>query len=145
MRFGKDPKGNLTAPQYAALADFRYELRRFLAFSEAAAAEVGLTQQQHQALLAIAGHRGPQPPSVGTIAERMLIAPHTAAELVSRMIDVDLLTKTPSREDRRRMTLTLTENAESLLRRLTAVHLNELTTLEPALMQALGRLSETPT
>lgn len=140
MKTEKERNGALTATQYGALADFRYELRRFMAFSEAAAAEVGLTPQQHQTLLAIAGHRGPQPPSVGTIAERLLIAPHTAAELVSRMIDAALITKSPSPDDRRRVTLTLTENAEALLSRLTAAHLTELTTLEPALTQALGQL-----
>jgi DNA-binding MarR family transcriptional regulator len=133
---------SLTLTQYAALASFRYELRRFLAFSESAAAAVGLPPQQHQALLAIAGHLGPQPPSVGTIAERLLIAPHTAAELVARMIDAALLIKTPSPADRRRMTLTLTENAERLLRELTAAHLNEFKTVEPVLTLALRRIRD---
>ena len=142
VNFKQEQDVSLTSEQYAALAAFRYELRRFLAFSEAAAAAVGLPAQQHQALLAIAGHLGPQPPSVGTIAERLLIAPHTAAELVARMIDAGLLTKTPSREDRRRVTLTLTENAELLLHKLTAAHLNEFKTVEPVLTLALRRIRD---
>jgi DNA-binding MarR family transcriptional regulator len=142
VSFQREQDDSLTPEQYAALASFRYELRRFLAFSESAAAAVGLPAQQHQALLTIAGHTGPQPPVVGTIAERLLIAPHAAAELVSRMIDAALLIKTPSPSDRRRMTLTLTENAESLLRELTKVHLNEFRTVEPVLTRALVRIRD---
>jgi DNA-binding MarR family transcriptional regulator len=130
--------GGLSKEQYAAIAAFRYELRRFLAFSAAAAAKVGLPPQQHQALLAIAGHAGV--PSVGTLAEQLLIAPHTAAELVARMAEAALVTKTPSAQDRRRVDLALTPKAEALLQRLTAAHLEELGTLEPALTRALGRM-----
>ena len=132
---------DLSKDQYAAIAAFRYELRRFLAFSEAAAAGVSLPPQQHQALLIIAGYAGEQPPTVGVVAEQLLVAPHTAAELVTRMVAAALVTKTPSREDRRRVELTLTPKAADLLRQLTAAHLDELRTLEPALMRALGRLS----
>ena len=126
--------------QYTAIAAFRYELRRFLAFSEAAAAASGLAPQQHQALLAIAGHVGAEPPSVGTIAEQLLIAPNTAAELVARMVDSALITKAPSCQDRRRTELTLTERAFVLLDQLTAAHLEELRTLEPALRRAVTQL-----
>lgn len=130
----------LLPSQYTSLAAFRYELRRFLAFSEAAAKAAGLAPQQHQALLAIAGHTRAEPPSVGTIAEQLLIAPNTAAELVARMVDSALITKTPSCQDRRRTELTLTKTAFVLLDRLTAAHLEELRTLEPALRRAVTRL-----
>ena len=130
----------LTPEQYAAIAAFRYELRRFLAFSEAAAAGAGLPPQQHQALLAIAGSAGPQRPSVGSIAQHLMIAPHTAAELIARMVEASLVTKNPSAQDRRRMELGLTETAAALLHRLTAAHLDELENLEPALARALGKL-----
>ncbi len=132
----------LLPSQYAAIAAFRLELRRFLAFSEAAATAAGLPSQQHQALLAVAGHTGAEPPSVGTIADQLLIAPNSAAELVARMVDAALLAKRSSRQDRRRMELALTEKASVLLRRLTAAHLDELKTLEPALKRALGRLPD---
>lgn len=132
-------ENGLRPSQYAAIASFRLELRRFLAFSEAAATEAGLPPQQHQALLAIAGHPSTEPPSVGTIAEQLLIASNSAAELVSRMVEGGLLVKTPSRHDRRRTELMLTEKASVLLRRLTAAHLEELKTLEPALTRALGK------
>jgi len=132
----------LTAAQFAAIAAFRYELRCFLAFSEAAAAEVGLPAQQHQALLAIMGEADkPSPPSIGGLAELLLIAPHTAAELVARMVEAGLVVKTPCANDRRRAELTLTPKARALLDQLTAAHLEELKTLEPALARALGKLS----
>jgi DNA-binding MarR family transcriptional regulator len=136
-------EAGLSQRQFAAIAAFRYELRRFLAFSEAAAAQMGLPAQQHQALLTIAGHTDAEPPSVGMLAEHLMVAPHTAAELVSRMIDAALLLKTPSSQDRRRMELALTPKAKALLDRLTAAHLDELKTLEPALTRALGRLNKT--
>ena len=125
--------------QFAAIADFRHEWRRFLAFSEAAAAAAGLPAQQHQALLAIAGHRGPDAPTVGLLAERLLIAPHTAAELVSRMAATGLLTRTAADADRRRTELALTDAARTLLHRLTDAHLRELDHLGPILARALAR------
>lgn len=131
-----DDEGLSTA-QYAALANFRFQLRRFLAFSEAAASRAGLPPQQHQALLTLAGHAGRTPATVGLLAEQLLIAPHTAAELVARMVESGLLTKTRAAEDRRRSELALTPRAEALLRTLTATHLEELRGLAPALAKAL--------
>ena len=128
----------LTTEQYAALADFRFRLRRFLAFSEAAAARAGLPPQQHQALLTLAGNAGRAPATVGLIAEHLLIAPHSAAELVTRMVEGGLLTKTRAADDRRRSALSLTARAEALLRTLTAAHLEELRGLAPALADVLG-------
>lgn len=139
MSEGRQTVGEgLSRDQYAALADFRYRLRRFLAFSEAAAARAGLPSQQHQALLTLAGHRGRSPATVGLLAEQLLIAPHTAAELVARMVEAGLLTKTRGHEDRRRVELDLTPRAAELLETLTDAHLEELRHLGPALVAALG-------
>ncbi len=68
---------DLTQDDYAVLADFRFLLRGFLAFSEGAAREAGLAPQQHQALLAIKGFPGATPPSMGELAERLGVR-HTA-------------------------------------------------------------------
>lgn len=127
---------SLSAEQYRSIASFRHQLRRFLAFSEAAAAAVGLPAQQHQALLAIAGHTGVEPPSVGTLAEQLIIAPHTAAELVARMVEAGLLTKNAAASDRRRLELVLTPKASSVLASLTAAHRDELTTLRDFAVRA---------
>ena len=133
------PRAALGREQYVAIAAFRHQLRRFLAFSEAAAAAAGLPVQQHQALLAIVGHDGPEPPTVGALAEQLMVAPHTAAELVSRMAEAGLVTKTPSKADRRRLELAPTPKAATLLARLTEAHFRELETLEAVLARAAGR------
>ncbi len=124
--------------QYAALAAFRHALRRFLSFSEAAALAAGLPPQQHQALLAIAGHGGAEPPTVGMLAEQLIIAPHSAAELVGRMVEAGLVRKVALAADRRRVGVVMTPRAEGVLRRLTAAHLRELAGLAPALVRVLG-------
>lgn len=132
-----EPEGRtLSRAQYVSIAAFRHRLRRFLSFSEAAAAAVGLPVQQHQALLAIAGDPGPEPPTIGTLAEQLIIAPHTAAELVSRMVEAGLVTKTQAGPDRRKQRLALTPKAAALLSALTEAHLKELEQLKPLLIQA---------
>jgi DNA-binding MarR family transcriptional regulator len=131
----------LQARQYAALARFRYELRHFLAFSETAALREALPVQQHQALLAIAGRAAGEPASVGDLADQLLIAPHTAAELTARMVETGLIAKAPSTRDRRRMELTLTPRAQDLLARLSQAHLEELRRLGPALIEALQKVT----
>ncbi len=125
----------LTGADYAAIAAFRYRLRRFLAFSEAAAAAAGLPAQQHQALLAIAGHGGAL--GVGALAEQLLIAPHSATELAARMVEAGLVAKAPAPGDRRRVDLVLAPKGEALLEQLTSAHLEELRVLKPALLAAL--------
>lgn len=132
-------QSTLSREQYIGIAGFRHQLRRFLSFSEAAAAEAGLPAQQHQALLAIAGHAGAEPPTVGTLADQLVVAPHTAAELVSRMVVSGLVSKTPSKIDRRRLDLALTSKAFALLAKLTQAHLRELETLQASLSLAIER------
>ncbi len=137
--------GRLSREQYSAIAAFRHQLRHFLSFSERAAAAAGLPSQQHQALLAIAGHAGAEPPTVGTLAEQLIIAPHTAAELVSRMAAAGLLTKASSKQDRRRLELTLTKKAAMLLAGLTEAHLRELENLQTALTRAAASRNDQKT
>jgi DNA-binding MarR family transcriptional regulator len=135
-----DPE-SLSPEHYAAIARFRFELRRFLAFSEQAAASHGVPAQQHQALLAIAGHVGERTPTVGLVADQLMIAPASAVELVSRMVAAGLLDKQPDPADRRRSALRITDAGQAMLRRLTHAHLRELQVLEPALARALRRLA----
>src|SRR3546814_10536659 len=79
-----DPTSPLTDPDYAALADFRHALRLFHAFSEASAAQQGLTPQQHQALLAIRA-AGSGPPTIGDVARRLMLKPHRSEEHTSEL------------------------------------------------------------
>jgi DNA-binding MarR family transcriptional regulator len=125
-----------TDKEYERLLDFRIQLRRFDQWSRAAAEEQGLTHAQHQLLLAIRGHRGPDGPTIGDVAEALLVKHHTASELVTRAEDLGLVDRQRSAEDSRRVHLSLTDKGNDALQRLTAVHLEELRRLAP-LLEAL--------
>ena len=120
---GRGRKGSV---DYEALARFRYELRRFQAFSEAAANKSGLTAQQHQALLAIRGLSGSEPLSVGDLASYLLIRHHTAVELVDRMAKLKIVSRSIDPSDGRRVLVQLTKEGERRLQRLSRIHLQEL-------------------
>lgn len=129
---------------YRRLAAFRHALRRFLAFSEAAARDAGITPQQHQALLAIKGAAGPQAATVGYLAEQLLLQPHSAAELAERMVKSGLLERGSSAADRRRVVLALTPAAERVLRDLSADHIRELRQSAPVLGALFDVLKPAP-
>lgn len=128
--------GDLTDADYAALADFRHTLREFQAFSESRAAEYGLTPQQHQTLLAIRGV-SPAPVSIGYIAERLILKPHSASGLVMRLEALGLVIRRPSPHDGRQALVELTPKARSLLERLSATHREEIVRLRPMLRALL--------
>lgn len=130
---------DLTDADYVALASFRHALRQFLAFSERHAAECGLTPQQHQALLAIRGAAG-APATVGYVADRLVLKPHSATGLVDRLEALGLVARRPSPDDRRQALLALTPKAEALLGTLSATHREEIVRLRPMLTQLLDQL-----
>lgn len=136
------PKDRLSDADYEALSNLRYTLRRFTDFSTSAAQEEGLPAQQHQALLAIRGHRDEEAMTVGRLAERLLIAPHSATELVGRLVTADYVTRHTDPADRRRQTLALTDKAQAVLERLTAIHLTEIREMAPRLIDILKTLEE---
>jgi DNA-binding MarR family transcriptional regulator len=125
------------AVDYDTLARFRYELRRFQAFSEAAANRSGLTAQQHQALLAIRGFSSREPISVGDLARYLLIRHHTAVELVDRMVKLKILSRSVDPRDARRVLVQLTREGERRLQRLSRIHLEELRAIGPTLTKIL--------
>jgi DNA-binding MarR family transcriptional regulator len=118
-------KAAMAAPDYRALAEFRHALRQFLAFSEAAAIQAGLTPAQHQALLGIKG-MAEQPVSVGALADWLNIKPHSCAGLVDRLVVQRLVARCADPRDRRRVALKLTARADARLAALSAVHRDEL-------------------
>jgi DNA-binding MarR family transcriptional regulator len=125
------------AVNYAALARFRYELRKFQAFSNAAAKTAGLTPQQHQALLAVRGFSDQGPISVGDLAAFLLIRPHTAVELVDRMTRLELLTRAVDDSDGRRVLVKLTKEGEGRLQKLSQTNLKELRAVGSTLTRML--------
>ncbi len=132
-------KDDLTQDDYQSLAAFRHALRRFVNFSTEAARGAGLTTQQHQALLAIKGVRD-GPLTIGGLADTLLVAPHTSAELVGRLEAAGLVTRIADAADRRRVGLRLTTRADEALSLLSSVHLREVKVLAPRLMAILRDL-----
>jgi len=136
-------KTTLTSAEYQELAAFRHALRRFLAFSEARAREVGLTPQQHQALLSIkGGYPGRDEISIGELARHLLIRNHSAVELVARLVKAGLVTRRPSPEDRRRIVVKVTAKGEELLSRISDANLDELAASAGLLGGFLARVEE---
>lgn len=124
---------------YVALAEFRFELRNFLRFSEQAARSAGLAPQQHQALLSIraSGEAGMR---VGELADRLLLKPHSASELVQRLLEHDLVIRQQADGDRRQVHLALSHRAGEVLASLSASHRVELRRLRPLLLRLLDAL-----
>jgi DNA-binding MarR family transcriptional regulator len=116
---------------FGRLLAFRDGLRQFLHWSEAQAKGVGLTGAQHQLLLAIRGHGGREgSPSIGEIAEHLLLRHHSAVELVDRAQRSGLVERVDDAADQRVVRLRLTPTGEDKLEALTAAHIEELSRLQ---------------
>jgi DNA-binding MarR family transcriptional regulator len=135
-----DPK-DLKLSNYQALAEFRYQIRRFLHFSEQVARESGVEPQQHQLMLAVKGAPDGAEPRIGYLAERLQIQHHSAVELTDRLVRKGLIQKVRSSDDRREVHVRLTSTGERVLRELTVHNRAELRSAAPALVAALRRIS----
>ncbi len=102
----------LSQAEYQALAELRYQLRRFLHFSEQEARAVGLEPQQHQLLLAIKGLPSDKMASVGELAKRLQLQHHSTVELINRMVERGLLERQRDTNDQRRVLVRLTEHGD---------------------------------
>ncbi|WP_370516064.1 MarR family winged helix-turn-helix transcriptional regulator [Novosphingobium sp. Gsoil 351] len=111
---------SLTDEHYQALANFRYALRTFLAFSGSQVARFGLTPQQHQALLAV--RAATQEADIGYVAERLIIKPHSASGLVARLEATGFVTSQSSQKDRRQRLIVLTRKGRDVLERLSVIN-----------------------
>jgi DNA-binding MarR family transcriptional regulator len=120
------------------LAEFRYELRRFLQFSEGCAAEAGLHPQQHQLLLQIAGAADGVETTVSYAADRLGLRHHTVVELSKRCEEAGLINRNQDTNDRRRIQLQVTAKGHQVLRILSDAHARELYELAPRLIGALS-------
>lgn len=131
---------SLSSADYRSLAEFRYQLRQFLAFSEEQVRAVGLNPQQHQLLLAIRAS-APALPSIGDLADRLILRHHSVVGLVDRLELRGLVRRTRSPEDRRQARVRITPRGERILHRLALAHRDELRRARPQLVAALQRLS----
>jgi DNA-binding MarR family transcriptional regulator len=139
MAAGKRARTAPLAPDdYRSLAAFRYEIRKFLAFSERAARDAGLEPQQHQLLLAVKGFPGGAKATIGDIAERLCVEHHTTGGLADKLEARGLLRRRRGTEDRRQVFLALTPKGSTLLRRLSLQHREQLGRVGPSMVRALG-------
>jgi len=123
----------ITDEQYQRLLTFRTALRRFDQWSREAAESHGLTHGQHQLLLAIRGFDDPDGPTIGDVAEALLVKHHTVTGLVDRAQEIGLVERVRDTEDSRRVRLRLLDRGAEILHALTAVHVEELQRLAPLL------------
>lgn len=124
---------DLTRTDFEKLLDFRVALRQFQRWSEDQAREAGLTHVQHQLLVAIKGHAAPVPPTVGDLADYMLLRPHSTVELIDRAEGAGLVQRMPDRDDGRVVRVQLTAEGERILQTLTRAHLERLHSLAAVL------------
>lgn len=125
---------------YETLAEFRYALRKFLHFSEAAAQMVGVTAQQHQAMLAIKGFPGRDQVTIGELAERLQIKHHSAVGLADRLVAEKYVRRLTDEKDRRQVSLALTPGGEAVLAKLSATHAEQLRRIGPQINGLLAAL-----
>ncbi len=131
----------LTLSDFQSLAELRYQIRCFLAFSEQAARAAGLEPKQHQLLLSLKGLPKGARPTIGELAERMQIQHHSAVELVNRLAAAGYVKRRRAEadQDRREVLLGLTSKGEKVLHDLSVHHRAELRSAGPALVKVLRR------
>ncbi len=127
--------------EYETLAEFRYALRHFLAFSKLAAERAGITTQQHQALLSIIGYPGREQVTIGELAERLEIRHHSAVGLVNRLEEQGLVERRQSEQDKRQVIIGLTRKGVAVLESLANRHREELRQLGPQLCVILEQIA----
>jgi DNA-binding MarR family transcriptional regulator len=130
---------SLTMADYQALAELRHQIRRFFYFSEQTARRAGLEPRQHQLMLSLKGLPQGVRPSIGELAQRLLIEHHSAVELVNRLAKGGYVQRNRDGEDRRAVLVSLTRKGEKILRELSLDHRAELRVQGPALTAALRR------
>ena len=128
--------------EYRAMAELRYQIRRFLRFSENAARQAGIEPRQHQLLLAVKGLPDGMKPTMGVLAERMQLQHHSTVGLVDRLVVRGLLVRLRAAEDKRRVLIKLTREGEESLRKLSLHHLQELQSAGPRFVRVLQSLIE---
>ena len=118
-----------TRRDFERLLEFRVALRRFQRWSEDQAQAEGITHVQHQLLVAIKGHPGDLPPTIGELAGYLLLRPHSTVELVDRAVAAGLVERARDPHDGRVVRVGLTEAGDRILQQLTPAHLARLNEL----------------
>lgn len=130
----------LTLMDYQALAEFRYQIRRFLHFSERVVEAAGLERGQYQLMLSIKGMPDDSRPRIRDVANRMQIQHHSAVELINRLEAGGYVRRERGMDDRREVLLALTLKGEKVLAELALHHHEQLREAAPRLVEALRRV-----
>jgi DNA-binding MarR family transcriptional regulator len=130
----------LSEPEYLALGEFRYQLRRFLRHMEESSRLLGANPQQYQLVLAIKGLPRDTVPTISRLAERMQLNHNSMVELVDRCEENNLIRRLRSASDRRQVTLSITPDGEALLRKLGVAARQDLRDSGPILVDAIQRM-----
>jgi len=125
---------------YRRLLDLRTGLREFLRWSEQQATAVGITPAQHQLLLAVRGSSDREGPTIGDLADALLLRHHSAVGLVDRAVDAGLVSRHADAIDHRVVRLRLTPLGARRLRQLSGAHLEELRRLAPRMRSLWANL-----
>jgi DNA-binding MarR family transcriptional regulator len=131
----------LTQADFEDLLRLRTGLRRFLRWSEEQARAAGLTSAHHQLLLAIRGHPGETSPTIGEIADYLVLRHHSAGELIDRAETAGLVVRSPDPRNGTQVRVSLTDTGRAKLTRLAETHMAELAHLAPT-MRALWEALE---
>jgi DNA-binding MarR family transcriptional regulator len=129
-------------PDFQALAELRYQIRRFLRFSENAARDGGIEPQQQQLLLALKGLPNGRKPTIGALAERMQLQHHSIVGLTDRLVERGLLIRLRATDDKRQVLIKLSREGENVLRSLALNHLHELRSVGPQFVAVLQSLND---
>ena len=124
---------SLGPEDFQRLLQLRTRLRRFLRWSEEQARAAGLTPAQHQLLLAVRGHADPHGPTIGELADYLVIRHHSAVGLVDRAVAAGLVRRGPDPAHNSAVRVTLTAAGTAKLDELTETHLQELAHLGPTI------------
>ncbi|MPZ76104.1 MAG: MarR family transcriptional regulator [Deltaproteobacteria bacterium] len=127
-------------PNFKAMSELRYQIRKFIRFSENAARKAGIEPQQHQLLLALRGLPDEARPTIGVLAERMQLQHHSTVELIDRLVDRGFLCRLRDTDDKRRVLVKLTHAGEKFLQKLSLHHLEELQVAGPTFVKVLNSL-----
>jgi DNA-binding MarR family transcriptional regulator len=120
----------VTKRQYEMLANFRYQLRRFLRYSERVTRLQGITPLQYQLMLQVQGYPGRDWATVSELAERLQAKHHGVVALLTRCAKRGLLARNASASDGRSVEVRLTPKGRKILQRIAQLHLEELATLQ---------------
>lgn len=131
----------LTLLDYQALAEFRYQIRKFLRFSEKAVQSAGLEPGQYQLMLTIKGIPEGVRPRIRELANRLQIQHHSAVELINRLERGGYVRRERAQDDRREVLLALTPKGERVLGELALHHHDELRSAAPSLVASLRRVT----